>query len=113
MPLHVTRIRPARQPSIGTDPLEVRWFPVGSVGPVYYMLYADHGGLLEVQVEPLTGELVAVILVLGPPLAAPPLVVPDADDVTVVEGTSSSTWPRGRPIRTGRRRGPWSRSTAS
>lgn len=86
MPLHVTGVRPARPPAIDTDPLKVSWFPVGSVGPVYCMLRADNGGLLEIKVEPLTGELVAVILVLGPPLTAPPLLVPDADEMILVEG---------------------------
>jgi hypothetical protein len=51
-------------------PFKVRWYPVGEAGALAYYYIEDPAGskygYLEIGIEPLTGEILAVVLVLAP-----------------------------------------------
>jgi hypothetical protein len=49
-------------------PLVVNWAPVGSVRPIYYRVQSPGGGDIELQIEPLKGEVIGVTVIEDPAL---------------------------------------------
>lgn len=47
-------------------PLVVSWVPVGSVRPIYYRVQSPDGGDIELQIEPLRGEVIGVTVIEDP-----------------------------------------------
>lgn len=59
--------RPARIDFDDYVPLRVHWVEPGSVSAVYCRLVGELGGDLEVKLEPLTGELIGIVVNEFPP----------------------------------------------
>ncbi|QUQ66190.1 hypothetical protein [Kutzneria sp. CA-103260] len=91
MVLRVTRVVEARTGDVEGDvyvPFSVDWVPVGSAGtPAYYFAEDRDGGssagYVELKIERVTGEVIAVVVVNLPKRQA---AMPDLTGIPVVEG---------------------------